>query len=147
MQQVSRRLLAKLIESGANAGAAQQRTGTSGESLSLKTPAHMKAVRALLDRMMKRPQNQLFLEPVNPDADGCEDYLEIIQEPVDLGTIKDYLEGGAFETVADFAEHVRLMFKNALTYNPDGSQVHRTATESSQVSIPPVCSNKGVDRC
>lgn len=133
LQQVSRKLLTKLTEGAANTSASQQRASTSGESLSLKSAANLKSVRALLDKMMKRPQNQVFLEPVNPDEDGCEDYLEIIQEPMDLGTIKDYLDGGAFETVADFAEHVRLMFKNALTYNPDGSTVHRIATESSQV--------------
>jgi hypothetical protein len=136
LQQVSKRLLTKLTEGIASAAnAAQQRASTSGEGLSLKSPANLKGVRALLDRMMKRPANNIFLEPVNPEEDGCEDYLEIIQEPVDLGTIKDYLEGGAFETVADFAEHVRLMFKNALTYNPDGSTVHRIASESSQVWI------------
>ena len=136
LQQLCRKLLTKLTEGVAEAAAAsQQRASASGEGLSLKSAAHMKSVRALLDRMMRRPANSIFLEPVNPEEDGCEDYLDIIQEPVDLGTIKDYLDGGAFETVADFAEHVRLMFKNALTYNPDGSTVHRIATESSQVSI------------
>ena len=37
---------------------------------------------------MRRPQNKAFLEPVDPDEDGCEDYHDIIEEPMDLGTIR-----------------------------------------------------------
>jgi hypothetical protein len=103
LQQVARNLLIKLAEGATNASSAQQPGVTSVEALSLKSSANMKSVRALLERMMKRPANSVFLEPVDPEDDGCEDYLDIIQEPMDLGTIKDYLDGGAFETVADFA--------------------------------------------
>jgi hypothetical protein len=103
LQQVARSLLSKLAEGTAISSTAQQPGVASVEALSLKSAANMKSVRALLERMMKRPANSLFLEPVDPEDDGCEDYLDIIQEPMDLGTIKDYLEGGAFETVADFA--------------------------------------------
>ncbi len=103
LQQVARHLLTKLADGVANSSPAQQAGVTSVEALSLKSPANMKSVRALLERMMKRPANSVFMEPVDPEDDGCEDYLDIIQEPMDLGTIKDYLDGGAFETIADFA--------------------------------------------
>ncbi len=103
LQQVARNLLIKLAEGTAISSSTLQPGIMSIEALSLKSAANMKSVRALLERMIKRPANSVFLEPVDPEGDGCEDYLEIIQEPMDLGTIKDYLDGGAFETIADFA--------------------------------------------
>ncbi len=103
LQQIARNLLTPPPE-GTAASSSSQQSGTNAvEALSLKNPANMKSVQVLLERMMKRPANSVFLEPVDPEDDGCEDYLEIIQEPMDLGTIKDYLDGGAFETIADFA--------------------------------------------
>ena len=116
LQQVARNLLTKLVEGATNSSSAQQPGITSVEALSLKSPANMKSVRALLERMMKRPANSVFMEPVDPEDDGCEDYLDIIQEPMDLGTIKDYLDGGAFETIADFAGN-RFSLLGQLTAN------------------------------
>ena len=36
----------------------------------------------------------LFCEPVNPERDNCPEYLQIIKQPMDLGTIlnKVYLD-------------------------------------------------------
>jgi hypothetical protein len=145
LQQVARRLAARVMD-GIDRPSTEKPANGSGvggggaEALSLKNGANLKLVRGLLERMMKRPQNHYFLEPVDPEEDGCEDYLDIIQEPMDLGTIKDYLDSSAFETVAEFADHVRLMCRNALTYNPDNSPVHRAATEClqacSRIQIP-----------
>ncbi|KAF1773158.1 NET domain [Phytophthora cactorum] len=46
------------------------------------------------------------------------------EEPMDLGTIRNNLETGFYDSPSDFAEHVRLTFRNAMLYNAAHSQVH-----------------------
>jgi hypothetical protein len=61
------------------------------------------------------------------------DYSDVIREPVDLGTIRERLnqEGcGGYQTLADVTEDVQLVFKNAMTYNIEKSQIHEDAGES-----------------
>mmetsp|Transcript_10061 Transcript_10061/g.15267 ORF Transcript_10061/g.15267 Transcript_10061/m.15267 type:complete len:1089 (+) Transcript_10061:74-3340(+) len=86
----------------------------------------------LLHQMRERRCARWFLRPVDPVADGVPNYLEIIKAPMDLGTIGHKLERGAYEEREDYAEDVRLMINNALTYNPDPqSRVHKDAIELS----------------
>ena len=40
---------------------------------------------------------ELFARPVNPEEDGCPDYLEVIKHPIDLGTIRDRVDSGFYE--------------------------------------------------
>ena len=41
----------------------------------------------LLQRMMREERARFFLEPVDPIALNLPDYLEIIKQPMDLGTV------------------------------------------------------------
>eukprot|EP00048_Salpingoeca_helianthica_P022150 m.16627 g.16627 ORF g.16627 m.16627 type:complete len:964 (-) comp6946_c0_seq1:351-3242(-) len=59
-----------------------------------------------------------FLEPVNAEALGLHDYHTIIKKPMDLGTVRDKLEKGAYRNGTDFANDVRLIFTNCYKYNP-----------------------------
>ena len=57
----------------------------------------------------------------------------MIREPVDLGTIRERLdqEGcGGYEMLGDVTADVVLVFKNAMTYNIEKSQIHEDASES-----------------
>ncbi|MGK3752747.1 MAG: hypothetical protein ACI8RD_005052 [Bacillariaceae sp.] len=62
-----------------------------------------------------------FSEPV--DWRGLElfDYPKIISNMMDLGTIKRRLERGAYLNAHLVAEDVRLVWKNCMTYNLEGS--------------------------
>jgi len=49
------------------------------------------------------------------------DYPQIISKMMDLGTIKRRLERGNYSTTHQVAEDIRLVWKNCMTYNADGS--------------------------
>jgi hypothetical protein len=46
---------------------------------------------------------------------------------MDLGTIKGRLEKKQYKTLTEFADDIRLTFNNAMTYNPQGNEVHQSA--------------------
>jgi Bromodomain len=88
---------------------------TGGRSQRLP-PAIVKCTE-LLKEMMKYPQSIWFLEPVDHIKLGIPDYVKIITKPMDFGTISKNIEKGVYETPDQFAEHMRLVFRNAITYN------------------------------
>jgi hypothetical protein len=86
----------------------------------------------LLKDIAKQPSSVWFLEPVDPVKLGIPDYFTIIKEPMDFRTIRTNLEKGVYENTESFAEHMRLVFKNALTYNSSkDNPVHISARELS----------------
>lgn len=86
----------------------------------------------LLKEMMRYPSATWFLEPVDHVKMNIPDYPLIIKEPMDFRTIKEKLEEGAYETADKFASDMRLVFKNAITYNHmKESPVHMAAKELS----------------
>ncbi|KAK4344570.1 hypothetical protein RND71_034746 [Anisodus tanguticus] len=86
----------------------------------------------LLQRLMKHKHGWVFNEPVNVKALGLHDYYDIIKHPMDLGTIKTRLSENWYKSPKEFAEDIRLVFTNAMTYNPKGQDVHVMAEELSQ---------------
>ncbi|XP_076908336.1 transcription factor GTE4-like [Bidens hawaiensis] len=78
----------------------------------------------LLQRLMKHKHGWVFNEPVNAQQLGLHDYHDIIKHPMDLGTIKSRLAQNFYKSAMEFAEDVRLTFRNAMTYNPRGQDVH-----------------------
>lgn len=45
------------------------------------------------------------------------DYLQCVDTPMDLRTVKEDLLGGNYETPADFIKDMRLIFTNSRNYN------------------------------
>jgi len=86
----------------------------------------------IVNRMMRHKFGWIFSEPVDPVYLNIPDYFDIIKEPMDLGTIKKQLEAGDYETPIDFAEDARLVWHNAMLYNPKGTEIHMLAFELSQ---------------
>ncbi|CAN4096968.1 unnamed protein product [Withania somnifera] len=78
----------------------------------------------LLQRLMKHKHGWVFNTPVNVEAFQLHDYHDIIKHPMDLGTIKTRLSQNWYKSPMEFAEDVRLVFRNAMTYNPKGHDVH-----------------------
>ncbi|XP_022877444.1 transcription factor GTE4-like isoform X3 [Olea europaea var. sylvestris] len=83
----------------------------------------------LLQRLMKHKHGWVFNEPVNAKALGLRDYHDIIKHPMDLGTIKNRLSQNWYKSPREFAEDVRLVFRNAMIYNPKGQDVHIMAEQ------------------
>jgi len=71
-----------------------------------------------------------FLQPVDPVAHGCPNYLEVIKEPMDLGTVMARLSSGkAYENAEQVARDVRLIWSNCKRYNEPESELSLMASK------------------
>ncbi|KAL7109436.1 hypothetical protein ACP275_06G175100 [Erythranthe tilingii] len=68
-----------------------------------------------------------FMQPVDVQGLGLQDYYKIIDRPMDFSTIKNQMEGKdgtGYKHVREICSDVRLVFKNAMKYNDEKSDVH-----------------------
>ncbi|XP_061341253.1 transcription factor GTE6-like isoform X2 [Gastrolobium bilobum] len=68
-----------------------------------------------------------FMQPVDVEGLGLHDYFEVIDKPMDFSTIKNQMEakdGTGYKHVREICADVRLVFKNAMKYNDERSDVH-----------------------
>lgn len=68
-----------------------------------------------------------FMQPVDIEGLGLHDYYEVIDKPMDFSTIKNQMEakdGTGYKHVREICADVRLVFKNAMKYNDERSDVH-----------------------
>merc|ERR1719382_1554852 len=77
----------------------------------------MERCNILLADLKANPLTEWFREPVDHIALGLTDYMKVIQTPMDLGTIQKKLERSQYLSSEDFANDVRLVWQNAITYN------------------------------
>ena len=66
---------------------------------------------------MKQKGAFWFLEPVDPVKFNIMDYFDIIQKPMDFGTIKKKLNHNVYRNVAHFVDDMNLVWKNCYKYN------------------------------
>ncbi|CAI8592551.1 unnamed protein product [Vicia faba] len=90
---------------------------------------YLKSCSSLLEKLMKHKHGWVFNKPVDVEGLGLHDYFIIISHPMDLGTVKSRLNKNWYKSPKEFAEDVRLTFRNAMTYNPKGQDVHIMAEE------------------
>ncbi|KAJ8554006.1 hypothetical protein K7X08_024684 [Anisodus acutangulus] len=84
----------------------------------------MKQCETLLNRLMSHQHGWVFNNPVDVVKLKIPDYFTVIKQPMDLGTIRSKLHSGEYLSPLQFSADVRLAFKNAMTYNPPGNDVH-----------------------
>lgn len=89
----------------------------------------MKQCQQILKLVQGKPDATPFLEPVDWEQYGLTDYPEIITQPMDLGTVQKKLEDGKYSTPNAFATDVRLIWKNAMTYNRSDSGIFDVASK------------------
>ncbi|KAK6919154.1 NET domain [Dillenia turbinata] len=87
----------------------------------------------LLEKLMKHKHGWVFNIPVDVKGMGLHDYFTIIKYPMDLGTVKSRLNKNWYKSPREFAEDVRLTFRNAMTYNPKGQDVYVMAELLSKI--------------
>ncbi|XP_020587702.1 transcription factor GTE4-like isoform X2 [Phalaenopsis equestris] len=85
--------------------------------------------RDLLSKLMKHKHGWVFNVPVDVKKLNIPDYHSIIKRPMDLGTVNSRLDRNWYKSPGEFAEDVRLTFKNAMSYNPKGQDVHHMAEQ------------------
>ncbi|KAG7022766.1 Bromodomain-containing protein 1 [Cucurbita argyrosperma subsp. argyrosperma] len=72
----------------------------------------------ILDRLQKKDIYGVFSEPVDPNE--LPDYHEIIEHPMDFGTVRGKLTSGAYTSLEQFEKDILLISSNAMQYNaPD----------------------------
>lgn len=83
--------------------------------------------RDILKSIMCKHTSSPFNQPVDPVALNIPDYFIVITNPMDLGTARNKLRANAYPTILDFAEDIRLTFRNAMRYNPPLHPIHELA--------------------
>lgn len=81
--------------------------------------------------MISRPESAAFRDPVDWKSMGLLDYLDIVKSPMDLGTVKSRIEASKYNSLEEIAADVRLVWRNCMLYNRDGSEVNTFPTISS----------------
>ena len=84
---------------------------------------------AALEALKHRDNKQWFQVPVDPIKHGCPTYFDIIKQPMDLGTITEKLNTGKYLQLDEFSADVRLVWDNAIKFNPPEHLVHKEAVE------------------
>ncbi|KAL8151107.1 hypothetical protein V2J09_020915 [Rumex salicifolius] len=88
-----------------------------------------KSCSLLLNKLMKSKVGWVFNKPVDVKSLGLHDYYTIIKHPMDLGTIRTRLDTKWYKAPKEFAEDVRLTFRNAMTYNMEEHDVNKFAKQ------------------
>ncbi|XP_064412563.1 PH-interacting protein [Latimeria chalumnae] len=70
----------------------------------------------LLDLIFQCEDSEPFRQPV--DLLEYPDYRDIIDTPMDFGTVKETLEAGNYESPMELCKDVRLVFSNSKSYTP-----------------------------
>lgn len=60
-------------------------------------------------------------------------YLDVIEKPMDLGTIRSKLESGSFASLSDFHQDMMLVKSNCETFNPEGHPVYKDCMQVSKI--------------
>ena len=97
--------------------------------------AWTEAKRKVADDVLRKITRQRgigpFLTPVDHTALGLDDYLSVIETPMDLGTVESRFKGTdgekEYALPKDYYREMKLVFENAKRYNPQGSELHRKA--------------------
>mmetsp|Transcript_3093 Transcript_3093/g.6420 ORF Transcript_3093/g.6420 Transcript_3093/m.6420 type:complete len:337 (+) Transcript_3093:474-1484(+) len=89
----------------------------------------------ILRNLLSRRAAAAFRTPVDWQRLKLHHYPEIVKQPMDLGTIVEYLRGDAtrpyerkrYQFIEEFAHDVRLVWKNAFLFNPPNHEVFKHA--------------------
>ncbi|XP_043713746.1 uncharacterized protein LOC122662232 isoform X2 [Telopea speciosissima] len=86
----------------------------------------------ILDRLQKKDTYGVFSDPVDPNE--LPDYHEIIEHPMDFGTVRKKLDGGAYANLEQFEKDVFLICSNAMRYNSPDTIYYRQARSMQEVA-------------
>lgn len=82
---------------------------------------------ALMKTITKRNQAVHFLKPVDWKKLGLIDYPKLIKQPMDLSTVGDRLARNHYVRLEDWANDMRLVWKNAFIFNAPDSIYFKAA--------------------
>jgi hypothetical protein len=88
---------------------------------------------AIVKFLLQQQIAEAFATPVDWEFYGLTDYPEIIKKPMDLGTIQTKLDQGKYPSPDKYAADIRLVWRNAMTYNRPDSEIYRNAEKLSKL--------------
>ena len=75
-------------------------------------------LRAVLSEIRKDPKNGVFQRAVDPEE--APDYYELIDEPMDLDTVRARIDAKEYLSLRSFVRDLERIARNAEAYNPQG---------------------------
>lgn len=78
---------------------------------------HWDSCKSFMLDFMERPLNYTFKNPADPERDNLPNYYTIVQNPMDLTTVKNKLFNGQYQTTAQWYRDVCLIYENAIAYH------------------------------
>ncbi|KAL6493274.1 hypothetical protein OROGR_033033 [Orobanche gracilis] len=86
----------------------------------------------ILDRLQKKDTHGVFSEPV--DINELPDYFELIEQPMDFGTLRKKLDGGVYKNLEELEADVFLICSNAMQYNSPNTVYYRQARSIEEIA-------------
>ncbi|KAJ2794556.1 hypothetical protein H4R21_005455, partial [Coemansia helicoidea] len=109
-------------------GPPRQLSGTFTTTVSLES-----SLRRLVKRIRKRDSYGFFLEPV--DTRMVPDYRDVIDNPMDLGTMQRKVDARAYRGIGEFRSDLLLVCSNARKYNGAGSIYAKSADRMQEYAL------------
>ena len=81
----------------------------------------------ILDTLLNDHYAYIFKEPVDYVGLGLTDYLDVVKNPMDLGTVKAKLINENYNSYQDVIDDLNLIWANCKLYNLQGSDIYLTA--------------------
>jgi len=80
-------------------------------------------VKETTKKLYNHPLCNIFRQPVRPEIDGAIDYLDIVKNPMDLGSIIEKIDQNKYTSTKEWADHLFLVWDNAKLYNNDKKSI------------------------
>lgn len=113
-----------------------------GEKRSRDTASfHKQQCLSFVNKLWEADTLAMFHHPVS--ATEVPGYYEVIEEPMDLSTIRAKIEAGKYSSDAEVEDDVALMLSNALDFNAKGSPWHDLAKKLKK-SYPAIAQRAGL---
>ena len=89
----------------------------------------MQSIWDITGHLWYHEESAAFLNPVSIEDLGeyYQDYLDTIDYPTDLTTIKEKIKDRLFNGINDWLQEVQTMFRNCMRYNVESSEIHQSA--------------------
>ena len=88
----------------------------------------------IIAELREEPYAHAFLEPVDYIAMNIPTYPKIVENPMDLGTLQDFVESGQVSETTDFLQKLQLIWNNCKLFNAKESAIFRFACNMERVT-------------
>lgn len=92
------------------------------------------AMHRILDALDAKDNQEIFTEPV--DTDEVPDYMDVVKEPMDLGTMRKKLNMGEYFSLDEMEADFTLMIQNCLAYNNKDTIFYRAGVRMRDQCLP-----------